>query len=61
MSSFDAVAEPIFRQLHETLIGVAPSGEFALRYICICHDQAELLTESVSGTSRRNGLGAISP
>jgi hypothetical protein len=61
MSSFDAVAEPSFRQLHEALIGVALSGGIRTRYIRICHDQAELLTDAVSGDLRRNVSGAIAP
>ena len=37
-----------------------PDGEeFAPDNISVCHDQAELLTETVNGTSRRNVLGAI--
>ena len=37
-----------------------PYGEeFALRHISVCHDEAEPFTNSVTGTSRRNGSGAI--
>ena len=59
MSSLDAVAEASFRQLHGLMIGVAPSGGIRTRYIRICHDWAELLMDAVSGTLRRNVLGAI--
>ncbi len=34
------------RRLHELLIGVALSGGIRTRNIGICHDQAELLTET---------------
>ena len=58
-TSLDAVAEPRFRQRHDAVIGVAPSGGIRTRHISICYDQAEPLTDAVSGTLRRNGLGAI--
>ena len=52
------LSEPQASQ-HDALIGVAPSGGIRTRYISICHDQAESLTDAASGTLRRNGLGAI--